>query len=176
MFVAFALFGFLNGLNSINDAPKDIALLHVASGISLFAGFVALVFPWRRASKQVFEVLLPLCCLDIIVLAYAAGPAHGDLTLLFTFVIVFAAYFFSWRAVLGQLLLIAVLLVARFVITGSHEFPASEIVRLAMLIPAYVMIAWLVLYLRRDVDEREKRLKSVGELLELPLDDVAPVS
>lgn len=172
IWVAMALFGFLRALRAVNPLPQDASLLRAMSIACLALGLGAICIPWRRLPRQVFVVLLSIVSIQIGVLSYADGPAHGDLTLLFTFVLVSAAYFFSWKVVVGQLALVALVLGSRLVMFGTEAIPSSELIRLGMLVPALALIAWLVHYLRRGVTDQEARLERVDQLLKQPLDDV----
>jgi diguanylate cyclase (GGDEF)-like protein len=93
-------------------------------------------------------------------LAYAEGSVRTDMTMLFTFVVIFAAYFLSWRAAFFQLLLIAVMLGVRLFLLDESEASKAEALRLTLLLPALAMFAALVVVLRNRISDREDELKA----------------
>jgi diguanylate cyclase (GGDEF)-like protein len=120
---------------------------------------VVLLLPSRYASKTLFSFMLVLMSLYITGLAYAGGVVRGDLTILFTFVVVFSAYFFPWRTSAAHLSLIAILVASRLFLVGEASASQVEPIRAAILMPALVSVWALVTVLRRSLVEREARLR-----------------
>ena len=90
-------------------------------------------------------------------LAYAEGSVRTDMTMMFTFVVIFAAYFLSWRA--AMLPAAADRSDARrpHVLLDESEATKNEALRVALLLPALALFTGLVALLRKSIAEREQR-------------------
>ncbi len=165
IWAAVAFFAAVSTLGQLRPPGADIEMMRgIAVGSAVMAG-VLMLFPWHRVPKVAFNIPLVLMTVTIGALAYAEGSVRTDLTLLFTFIVIFAAYFLSLRASLFQLLLIGVLLAARVYLPElgldtSAVATKSEAVRLALLLPALGGFAALIAVLRKRTNERERKLSA----------------
>jgi diguanylate cyclase (GGDEF)-like protein len=129
----------------------------MAAGAAVLAAALLLP-PSRHLTKRLYGFFVILMIAAISGLAYGGGSDRGDLTMLYTFVVIFSAYFFSWRASAIQLGLITALLASRLVI--ELDSSRIETVRFAILVPSLVAVWALVALLRKNLVERESRLKA----------------
>jgi GGDEF domain-containing protein len=117
------------------------------------------VTPERYLPSRVFNVQLVLMTACITALAYSGGQERGDLTILFTFVVVFAAYFLSWQTSVVHLGLIVLVLGSRLFAFDADEATRVETIRFSILTPALASVWGLVSLLRKTLTEREARLR-----------------
>jgi hypothetical protein len=170
MWMAIVLLGVLATSEPVKADPSHPELVRLVSLTGLVGAAAAILAPDRYLTDRVALAGLVAMSLQIGLLSYATGALAGDMTLLYTFVVVLAAYFLRARYVLALLGLIVVLLVARELSIGLHALPADEILRVALLVPGMFVIAWLVSFLRRCVDERESRLRRIEKITSLVAD------
>jgi GGDEF domain-containing protein len=129
----------------------------MAAGAAALAALL-LLLPGRFRTKRVAGFLAILMIGAISGLAYGGGSDRGDLTMLYTFVVIFSAYFFSGRVSAVHLGLITALLASRLV--TELDTSRIETVRFAILVPSLVAVWGLVTLLRKNLVEREARLKA----------------
>jgi GGDEF domain-containing protein len=159
LWAAIGLAGFIASATPVGAGSEYVEGMRVAAIVAtVFAMVCFASSSWRPLGRAFYIVMLPLMTIDIGALYYLSGTLRGEIALLFTFVIVFAAYFFDWKVIGTQLALIGVALAIRLAVLGLNDVPTAEIVRFWMLFPALVMIAWLVSFLRTKVDQHEESL------------------
>jgi GGDEF domain-containing protein len=152
--------GLLGTLEPLRSSGAHVEEMRVVAGIAgVFAG-VTFVVPPRLIPRNAFKGMLVLMAAFIGALSYLGGHDRGDLTILFTFIVVFSSYFFSWRATLVPLGLIAAILVSRLFAVDGDEAARIEMIRFTILLPALVSVSALVSLLRRSIAEREDRLRA----------------
>jgi diguanylate cyclase (GGDEF)-like protein len=153
-------FGLLGTLKPLRMAGADVeAMRVVAGGAGVIAGAL-FVIPSRLIPRWVFSVMLVAMTASVGALSYLGGSDRGDLTILFTFIVVFSAYFFSWRTSLVHLVLIAGLLTSRLFLVDSDDATRIEAIRFTILLPALISVWALVTLLQRNLAERETRLRA----------------
>jgi diguanylate cyclase (GGDEF)-like protein len=128
----------------------------LAAGSAVLATAL-LLLPSRHLTKRIYGLLVIVMIGAISGLAYGGGDGRGDLTMLYTFVVIFSAYFFSWRTSAIHLGLITALLASRLV--TELESSRIETIRFAILVPSLVAMWGLVALLRKNLVERESRLR-----------------
>jgi diguanylate cyclase (GGDEF)-like protein len=151
-------FGLLVTFEPVRGDGADVTELRaMAAGAAVLAAAL-LLLPGRRLPKRLFGFVAIVMIGAISALAYAGGSDRGDLTMLYTFVVSFSAYFFPWRASAIHVGLIVALLASRLFV----ELDASRIetIRFAILVPSLVAVWALVALLRKNLVERESRLKA----------------
>ncbi|KKL13360.1 hypothetical protein LCGC14_2526530, partial [marine sediment metagenome] len=156
---AIAGFGFIATVDPIRAGSENVAEMRSVAASAALIGVVVMLLPRARMSKRIFNLVLVLMTLHIGALAWAGGVVRGDLTMLFTLVVVFAAYFLSWRAAVGHIALIAVILTSRLFLVNALDATRIESIRLAILLPSLVIVAGLVSVLKRSVQEREEYIR-----------------
>ncbi|MEX0993680.1 MAG: GGDEF domain-containing protein [Solirubrobacterales bacterium] len=141
-------------------ASENVTVLETAALFALAMSLVSLGSGWHRVARPFYIGMATAMTLDVAAIYYFGGSLRGEFSLLFTFVVVFTAYFFPRRVVASQLVLIAALMAGRVFVMGVEDLPAAEIVRMWMLVPALVLVAWLVSFLRARVEQREVELRA----------------
>ena len=143
-------------LGSSTEHVDEMRLLGGAAGVMAAA---LLLLPTRMLATKLLTALPALMTLCVGALAYAGGAARGDLTILLTFVVVFSAYFFSHKASVAHIGLIALVLVSRLFLV-TEDGGRVETIRFAILLPALVTVWGLVSILRKNLMDREARLRA----------------
>ncbi|MEX0993681.1 MAG: hypothetical protein WDZ37_06765 [Solirubrobacterales bacterium] len=155
IWAAIAFFAAVSTVGSLQPTGADLELMR---GIAVSASVLAvatMLIAWERLPKAAFNVPLLLMTATIGALVYAEGAVRTDLTLLFAFLVVFAAYFLPWRSSAVQLALIASVLAVRLVTLDTSQATGDEAIRLVLLLPALAALAVLVGILRRNAAARE---------------------
>ena len=139
------------------DGAYVTELRLVAAAAAVLAALL-LLLPSRFLTQRVYGFFALLMIGAISGLAYGGGDGRGDLTMLYTFVVIFSAYFFSTRLSAVHLGLIIALLASRLAV--ELDTSSIETVRFAILVPSLVAVWGLVALLRKNLIERETRLKA----------------
>jgi hypothetical protein len=158
IWAAIAFFSAVSTIGNLRPPGADIEQMRAIAVAAVVLSGACFLVPWQRVPRAIFNVPLILMTVSIGVLAYAEGSVRTDLTLLFTFVIMFAAYFLSWQASAAQLVLIAAVLAVRLFMLDTSDATRDEAPRLAVTLPALALFAALVALLRARVRERERKL------------------
>jgi GGDEF domain-containing protein len=153
-------FGLLGTLDPLRTPEADIEAMRVVAGVAgVFAGALFLV-PARLIPRWVFVAMLAGMTAGIGLLSFLGGAERGDLTIMFTFIVVFSAYFFSPRISLAHLGLITALLTSRLFAVDGDDATRVEMIRFTILLPALVSVWALVTLLRKNLADREYRLRA----------------
>jgi GGDEF domain-containing protein len=153
-------FGLLGTLEPLRTLEADVETMRVVAGVAgVFAGALFLV-PARLIPRWAFVTMLAGMTAGIGSLSFLGGSERGDLTIMFTFIIVFSAYFFSPRISLAHLGLIAALLTSRLFFVDGDDATRVEMIRFTILLPALVSVWALVTLLRKNLADREFRLRA----------------
>lgn len=160
LWAGIAFFAAVTTVGKLRPPGADVEAMRAISVAATVCAGITMVLPWQRFPKAVFNAPLVLMTGAIGGLAYAEGSVRTDLTLLFTFVVLFAAYFMSWRASAVQLLLIGAVLAARLFMLDTSQATKDEALRLALLLPALGALSALVAILRKSISERETKLQA----------------
>ncbi len=142
------------------SAPSGDALsaVRAASGLALAAAVFSIASKRMTIKPWLHLVVLTVMTLDVGVLYLAGGSLRAELALLFAFVAVYGAYFFSGYVLVTQLGIIAVVIAAPGLAPGSLTPAADQVTRLVLLFPALCLTGTLVAFLRRQVERREAHL------------------
>jgi GGDEF domain-containing protein len=152
--------GFVATVGPLRTAGAHVTEMRaMAAAAALIAG-IMLAIPAAGSSRKLQYLLSILMTAFISVLAFAAGPVRGDLTMLFIFVVAFTAYFFPWQASLGYVGLIAALLASRLFLVTETDAMRVETIRMAILVPAFMSVWGLVSLLRKSLLDRDERLQA----------------
>jgi len=160
IWAAIAFLGAISTVGQLQPEGADIEAMRAICVAAAVCAGITMVFPWRRVPKGAFNVPLVFMTTAIGALAYAEGSVRTDMTMMFTFVVIFAAYFLSWRAAMFQLLLIGAVLGARMFLLDESEATKAEALRVALLLPALALFTGLVALLRKSITQREDVLKA----------------
>jgi diguanylate cyclase (GGDEF)-like protein len=152
-------FGLLVTFEPVRTSGAHVTELRGIAAAAAVIAAVLLVLPSRLVTKRFCALLVVLMVAAVSGLAFAGGTVRGDLTILYTFVVVFSAYFLSWRMSAVHLGLIAILLVSRLFVVEEPDSSQIETIRFAILLPALVTVWALVSLLRKGLIERESRLR-----------------
>lgn len=158
IWASIGVFGLLATIEPLRSNTEHVADMRLLGAVAGIAATGLLVVPARHLPQRLFSAMVPLMILCIAGLAYAGGVPRGDLTILFTFAVVFSAYFFSLRTSVIHLGLIVLLLVSRLFLVDDTG-GSTEAVRFGILLPALTSVWGLVSVLRRELVDREARLK-----------------
>jgi len=153
-------FGLLGTLEPLRASGADVEEMRVVAGIAGILAGGLFVLPPRLVPRSLYGVMLVAMTAAIAALSFLGGSDRGDLTILFTFVVVFAAYFFSWRVSAVHLALIAGVLTSRLFVVDTDEATRIETIRFTILLPALVSVWALVSLLQKNLAERESRLRA----------------
>jgi GGDEF domain-containing protein len=154
---AFGLLGTLEPLRSVGAHVEEMRIVAGISGVMAGLLFVA---PARFLPGRLFNVLLVLMMGAITAISYLGGSERGDLTILFTFAVVFSAYFLPWRVSLFHLALVAVLLTSRLFAIEGDETTRIETIRYTIFLPSLISVWALVTLLQKNLADRELRLRA----------------
>lgn len=153
-------FGLLCTFEPIRASGAHTGDLRAIAAAAAVMGTVLLFLPGRLLTKKVSGILAIEMIFAIGGLAYAAGTARGDLTILYIFVVVFSAYFFPWRMSAVHLGVVAVFLASRLIVIEETDSSRIEMIRFAILLPSLITVWALVGLLRKGVVERESKLRA----------------
>jgi GGDEF domain-containing protein len=153
-------FGLLGTLKPLRVAGADVEAMRVVAGAAGVIAGALFVMPSRLIPRWAFSLMLVAMTASVGALSYLGGSDRGDLTILFTFIVVFSAYFFSWKVSIVHLGLIAVLLTSRLFLVDSHNATRIEAIRFTILLPALISVWALVTLLRKNLADRESRLRA----------------
>jgi GGDEF domain-containing protein len=153
------VFGLLATVEPLRaDTVSTGAMRPVAACAALIAALL-LATPPRYLTPALSNPLVLAMTVSITTLAYAGGAVHGDLTILYTFVVVFAAYFLPPQVSAAHLGVVVIMLASRLIFI-DQDASQAESVRFAILFPALVSLWGLVALLRKGLAEREARLEA----------------
>jgi GGDEF domain-containing protein len=153
-------FGLLGTLKPLRMAGADVEAMRVVAGAAGVIAGTLFVMPSRLIPRWAFSVMLVAMTASVGALSYLGGSDRGDLTILFTFIVVFSAYFFSWKLSIVHLVLIAALLTSRLFLVDSEDATRIEAIRFTILLPALTSVWALVTLLRKNLADRELRLRA----------------
>jgi GGDEF domain-containing protein len=153
-------FGLLGTIEPLRTAGAEVEAMRVVAGITGVLAGVLFVIPPRVVPRWAYNVMLVAMTAAVGALSFLGGSDRGDLTILFTFIVVFAAYFFSWKISAVHLGLIAALMTSRLFVVDGEEVARIETIRFTILLPALVSVWALVTLLKRNIDDRESRLRA----------------
>jgi diguanylate cyclase (GGDEF)-like protein len=151
-------FGLIGTIDPLRDGVAHVSAMQSLACASAAIAAMLLLAPARLVGERLLLVLPAFMTVAIGALAYAGGDERGDLTILLTFVVVFAAYFQPWRLSVFHLGLAVALLVVRL-FTVDADLTKIETIRFSILLPALVSVWGLVSILKNGVHEREARLR-----------------
>jgi GGDEF domain-containing protein len=152
-------FGLLVTFEPLRSTVGHVAEMRAMAGTAAAVSALLLAVPARYLPQRLFP-LLPIPMIACIgALAFAGGSERGDLTILFTFVAVFSAYFFSWRISIVHLGLIALLLTSRMFLLDPADVTRVETIRFSILLPALLSVWGLVSLMSKSLLDREARLR-----------------
>jgi GGDEF domain-containing protein len=134
--------------------------MRIVAGMSGILAGALFVVPPRLIPRWLFSVMLVAMTASVGTLSYLGGADRGDLTILFTFIVVFSAYFFSWKTSVVHLGLIAALLISRLFVVDTDEAARVETIRFSILLPALISVWALVSLLQKNLADRESRLRA----------------
>jgi GGDEF domain-containing protein len=153
-------FGLLGTLEPLRGAGAHVEEMRVVAGAAGVIAGILFVTPERFLPQRLFSGMLVVMVGAITTIAYLGGSERGDLTILFTFVVVFSAYFLPWRVSLFHLGLVAAVLTSRlFAIDGADE-TRIETIRYTIFLPSLVSVWALVSLLQKNLADRESRLRA----------------
>jgi diguanylate cyclase (GGDEF)-like protein len=152
-------FGLLCTFDPIRASGAHVVEMRGMAAAAAALATLLLLLPSRHLTRKASGFLLVLMIGSISALAYAGGTIRGDLTILYTFVVVFSAYFFPWRTSAMHVGLIALLLASRLVFIDEVDTSRIETIRFAILLPSLVTVWALVALLRKGLIERESKLR-----------------
>ena len=153
-------FGLLGTLEPLRTNGADVESMRILAGAAgIIAGALCIV-PARLIPRWLFSVMLVGMTAGVAALSFLGGSDRGDLTIMFTFIVVFSAYFFSGRTSLVHLGLIAAFLTSRLFLVEGEEVTRIETIRFTILLPALVSVWALVTLLRKSIADREVRLRA----------------
>jgi GGDEF domain-containing protein len=153
-------FGLLGTLDPLRASGAHVEDMRIVAGIAGIVAGALFVVPKHVLPRRLFNGMLVAMMASIAALSYLGGTDRGDLTILFTFVIVFSAYFFSWRTSIVHLGLIAGLLTSRLFVIDGDEALRIETIRFTIFLPALVSVWALVSLLQKNLADREYRLRA----------------
>jgi GGDEF domain-containing protein len=153
-------FGLLGTLEPLRTAGADVEAMRVVAGASGIVAGALFVVPARLIPRWVYSVMLVAMTATVGALSFLGGSDRGDLTILFTFIVVFSAYFFSWKTSIIHLGIIAALLMSRLFVVAADEATSVETIRVTILLPALTSVWALVSLLQKTLADRESRLRA----------------
>jgi GGDEF domain-containing protein len=153
-------FGLLATFEPVRLSVEHITEMRAMAGASALIATLLLCIPARYLPVKLFPFLPLGMTAFITALAFAGGAERGDLTILFVFVTVFSAYFFSWRVSIVHLALITVALTSRIFLLDAQEATQTEMIRFSILLPSLVSVSVLVSLLSKSLVDREARLRA----------------
>jgi GGDEF domain-containing protein len=153
-------FGLLGTLEPLRTPEADVESMRVVAGVAGILAGTLFIVPPRLIPRWAFSAMLVAMTLAVGALSYLGGSDRGDLTIMLTFIVVFSAYFFSWRVSLAHLGLIAALLTSRLFFVDGDDATRIEAIRFTILLPALVSVWALVSLLRKNLADRELRLRA----------------
>jgi GGDEF domain-containing protein len=153
-------FGLLGTLEPLRTTAADVESMRVVAGIAGVIAGALFVVPTRLIPGWLFSVMLGGMTAAVGALSFLGGSDRGDLTIMFMFIVVFSAYFFPPRTSLIHLALIAGLLTSRLFVVDSDDATRVETIRFTILLPALISVWALVTLLRKNLADRELRLKA----------------
>jgi len=153
VWAAIALAGAIATLGPLQIPTADGSQMReIAASAGFFAG-LSFIVPWERLPRYAFGALLVLMSFHIAGLAYAAGAAHTELTLIFTLVVALATAFMPVRTTIAPLCLIAIMLTVLLLIVGRADSTKLEVIRVTMLLATVVVLCGLVVVMRAMLTE-----------------------
>jgi GGDEF domain-containing protein len=153
-------FGLLGTLDPLRTTDADVESMRVVAGVAGVLAGALFVVPPRLIPRWVFSLMLVGMTAAVGALSYLGGSDRGDLTIMFTFIVVYSAYFFPGRTSLAHLGLIAAFLTSRLFLVEGDAATRIEMIRFTILLPALVSVWALVVLLRRSLADRDDRLKA----------------
>jgi diguanylate cyclase (GGDEF)-like protein len=153
-------FGLLVTFEPLRATVEHIAEIRAMAAATAVIAALLVAVPARYLPEKLFPLLPVPMVACIGALAFAGGPERGDLTILFTFVAVFSAYFFSWRVSFVHIGLMALLLTSRMFLSDPDQATGVETIRFSILLPALFSVWALVSLLSKGLVDREARLKA----------------
>jgi GGDEF domain-containing protein len=108
--------------------------------------------------RWIHVAALTLMTFDVSLLYLVGGSLRAEIALLFTFVAVFGAYFYSRTVLISQLALVAAAIALPMAVPAADSPSGDQLIRLALLFPALCIIGMLVSFLRVRVEKREAEL------------------
>ena len=153
-------FGLLGTIEPLRTAGADVEAMRVVAGVSGIASGALFVVPGRLIPHWLYSAMLVAMTAAVGALSFLGGSDRGDLTILFTFIVVFSAYFFSWKTSLVHLGIIAALLTSRLFVVDPGEEARIETIRFTILLPALISVWALVSLLQKNLADRESRLRA----------------
>jgi GGDEF domain-containing protein len=159
---AIALAGAIATIGPLEIPGSDTDLMRQIAGGAGFLAGVSFVLPWSRLPRHAFSVGLVLMSAVIAGLAYASGSAHGELTILFTFVVALGASFMPVRSSVAQLGVIAALLVALVLVVGQSDDTHIAVFRVGLLLATLIVLCGLVLIMRATLDHGALGMRGRG--------------
>jgi GGDEF domain-containing protein len=153
-------FGLLGTLEPLRTSAADVESMRVVAGVAGVIAGALFIVPVRLMPRWVFSVMLVAMTAGVGALSFLGGSDRGDLTIMFTFIVVFSAYFFSGRISLIHLGLIGALLTSRLFVVDGEDAIRIETIRFTILAPALVSVWALVSLLRKNLADREFRLRA----------------
>jgi GGDEF domain-containing protein len=153
-------FGLLGTLEPLRTTEADVESMRAVAGVAGMLAGALFIVPSRLIPRWLFVAMLAGMTAGIGALSFLGGSERGDLTIMFTFIVVFSAYFFPARISLAHLGLIAALLTARLFAVDGDDATRVEMIRFTILLPALVSVWALVTLLRKNLADRELRLRA----------------
>jgi hypothetical protein len=151
---AIALAGAIATVGPLQIPGSDTGQMREIAGLAALLAGVSFVLPWSRLPRVAFSVGLVAMSALIAGLVNASGAADSGLTILFTFVVALAASFMPVRQSVGQLTVIAALLIGLVLIVGRTDGTQIEVLRVMLLLAALIVLCGLVLIMRATLDQR----------------------
>jgi GGDEF domain-containing protein len=153
-------FGLLGTMKPLRTVGADVESMRIVAGAAGMIAGALFVIPSRLIPRWVYSPMLVAMTASVGTLSYLGGSDRGDLTILFMFIVVFSAYFFSWKVSIIHLGLIAALLTSRLFLVDTDDATRVETIRFTILLPALISVWALVTLLQKNLAERESRLRA----------------
>lgn len=159
---AIALAGAIVAIGPLQIAGTDLDLMRALAASAACCAALAFILPWGRLPRFAFGLMLVLMSAHIAGFAHAAGAAHSELTIFFTFAVALSVSFLPVRTSVAQLCMIALMLTVLLMIIGRTDSARLEVIRITMLLATLVVLCGLVLVMRALLVNERLGLRAQG--------------